>query len=53
MGEIDLRDGKADGKMTRSDTDCFQCGRRLGKRRRNCLYCGANLIKPLGLKSDT
>lgn len=39
--QIDLADGKADGKMTVGIVKCTACGRTLGRRHRKCLYCGA------------
>ena len=38
--EIDLRDGKLDGKMRRVETSCAQCNRSLHARHRHCMYCG-------------
>jgi len=39
--EIDLRDGVADGKVTRTKAaECPKCGRPLSARHRKCLYCG-------------
>lgn len=45
--EIDLRDGVADGKITRQPVNCPNCGRRSSARRRNCLYCGERMKFPL------
>ncbi len=40
--EIDLRDGKLDGKLgTRNAITCTACGRTVNKRHQRCLYCGA------------
>lgn len=47
--EIDLRDGKADGKAAQP-TECSDCGHRVSKRRTNCFYCGAK-INNLGFKA--
>ncbi len=41
MEEVDLRDGKRDGKLSRVVSDCTNCGRKTGRRRRICIYCGA------------
>ena len=41
VNEIDLRDGKADGKITRAIRQCPSCGRNLFVGHRKCLYCGA------------
>ena len=38
--EIDLRDGKLDGKMRRVQKECSNCRRPLHQRHRRCLYCG-------------
>ena len=40
MEEIDLRDGKLDGRMSPPKKSCVQCGRRTSKTRSKCLYCG-------------
>ncbi|MFT5301409.1 MAG: hypothetical protein ACI87E_002512 [Mariniblastus sp.] len=41
--EIDLRDGRRDGKMTKITEACPQCERRTSCRRPRCLYCGTAL----------
>jgi hypothetical protein len=45
--EIDLRDGKLDGKLggkpAASTKACASCGRPNGPRRQACLYCGSVL----------
>lgn len=41
MQEIDLRDGKADGKMNTPVFECPDCGRNVSRRHFRCLYCGA------------
>ncbi len=38
--EIDLRDGKQDGKLTSHPLKCPNCGRVSNSRHRKCLYCG-------------
>ena len=46
MNEIDLRDGKLDGKVDSSRltaTECPDCGNKIGKRRTNCYWCGARV----------
>ncbi len=39
--QLDLSDGREDGKVRGSVRKCVQCGRTLAKRHRKCLYCGA------------
>ncbi len=43
--EIDMRDGKLDGKVAKEKIrpDCPQCGRKLMGKRPVCLYCGAEV----------
>ena len=44
--EVDLRDGKLDGKISKSTADCPSCGRQLLSRKSpNCLWCGAEISK--------
>lgn len=43
--EIDLRDGKLDGKVTKVIPDCPKCGRKLMGKRPVCLYCGAEVAR--------
>lgn len=43
--EIDMRDGRADGKMSRSIVKCSSCGRKSNSTRNACLYCGSPLSK--------
>ncbi len=38
--EIDLRDGKADGKMTATPKPCPSCKRIMSARFKRCLFCG-------------
>ncbi len=40
ISETDLRDGVADGKVTRSGRQCGNCGRTVSARHNRCLYCG-------------
>lgn len=46
MQQIDLRDGKADGKMQMPALKCTDCGRVISRRHARCLYCGAEFQKP-------
>ena len=43
MQEIDLRDGKVDGKMTNIVGHCPSCDRPATRKRSTCLYCGAEV----------
>jgi ribosomal protein S27AE len=38
--EVDLRDGQADGKITKTVKKCPRCGRTMSPRHGECLYCG-------------
>lgn len=40
MDEIDLRDGHADGKISRQAAICAGCGKTIGSQRAECMYCG-------------
>ncbi|MCG3135681.1 MAG: hypothetical protein HMLKMBBP_03413 [Planctomycetes bacterium] len=39
--EIDLRDGKLDGRIARTVAPCARCGRAVNSGRRRCIRCGA------------
>ena len=41
--ELDLQDGKLDGRMQSTVIDCPQCHRPLSQRHRKCLYCDYKL----------
>ena len=41
---IDLMDGVADGKASRSVQKCHACQRVMSPRHRKCLYCGAEKL---------
>lgn len=43
--EVDLRDGKADGKMAARIVDCHHCKAKTNSRRANCIMCGMELQK--------
>ena len=43
MQEIDLRDGKLDGKASAGPRVCGECNRPLADRRRVCVYCGSQV----------
>ncbi|MBP7933654.1 MAG: hypothetical protein KA354_03295 [Phycisphaerae bacterium] len=39
--ELDLRDGRLDGKLTAHQTQrCQRCGRTLSRKHPRCIYCG-------------
>jgi len=44
--EVDLRDGRTDGKMATQLLDCPACGKRTNSRRSICVMCGAPLERP-------
>lgn len=41
--EIDLRDGRGDGRTQCAATTCPRCSRKNNARRARCLYCGCEL----------
>lgn len=41
--ELDLSDGKLDGKITPQVGECPKCKKQLSKRNRSCIYCGYKL----------
>lgn len=44
--EVDLRDGKLDGRMSKAAVDCSSCGRKLLSRKSpNCHWCGTAIPK--------
>ena len=43
MEEIDIRDGRLDGKLSKAIETCPKCGRKTSRRRSNCLYCGESV----------
>lgn len=43
--EIDLMDGKADGKIGKQLSNCPKCGRVMSSRHQKCLYCGAENLQ--------
>lgn len=48
IAEIDIRDGKLDGKVAphmEQTPLCPKCQRPIGRKRPNCLYCGAALVR--------
>jgi hypothetical protein len=45
MTEVDLRDGKLDGRLGQQVLICSNCGRKVSSKRSNCFYCGYMLAK--------
>jgi len=38
--ELDLKDGKPDGKYTKPPADCPKCGAKICRKFNRCLFCG-------------
>jgi len=45
VNEVDLRDGKLDGKLKRAVKKCASCGRTLHREHSKCLYCGSESLQ--------
>lgn len=45
MTQIDLRDGRLDGRMSTQAVACATCGRRMSARRAHCLFCGGTALE--------
>jgi hypothetical protein len=43
MRDIDVRDGKLDGRITPRVAECPRCGRKSKATRKDCIYCGTTL----------
>jgi len=43
--QIDLSDGRADGKVRKEVARCGQCGRVMSRRHQDCMYCGAQNLE--------
>ncbi len=39
VNEIDLSDGKLDGKVRRTAVQCGKCGKKVARRFQKCIYC--------------
>jgi hypothetical protein len=46
MHEIDLRDGKLDGRISVQAIPCPKCQRMLNTKNARCIYCGTTVEKP-------
>jgi hypothetical protein len=44
--EVDMRDGKADGKITHGPLRCPSCSRVSNSKHWKCMYCGEEFAKP-------
>lgn len=44
--EVDLRDGRTDGKIGTSVLTCQACGKPTNSKRATCIICGAPMKKP-------
>ena len=42
--ELDLSDGKLDGKVAKSAVSCPKCGRTIARRFNKCMYCGQDIV---------
>lgn len=43
--EIDIRDGREDGRMTGKVSPCPKCSRPAHTRQRTCMYCGTEILE--------
>ncbi len=44
MNDIDLSDGKLDGRVRKSAVACPKCGRTIARRFPSCMYCGQAVV---------
>ncbi len=44
MNEIDLSDGKLDGKVRKGAVSCPKCSRPISRRLPKCIYCGQAIV---------
>jgi predicted Zn-ribbon and HTH transcriptional regulator len=45
VNEVDLRDGRLNGKLKRTVKKCASCGRTLHNEHSRCLYCGSENLQ--------
>lgn len=45
INEIDLSDGKLDGKVNKSAVACPKCGRTIARRFSKCIYCSQPVMQ--------
>jgi hypothetical protein len=43
--DLDMMDGRADGRMPRMVSECRDCGRKMNLRHRACMYCGGESLQ--------
>jgi hypothetical protein len=43
--DLDMIDGRSDGRMPRMVTECRDCGRKMNLRHRTCMYCGGESLQ--------
>ena len=44
VNDIDLSDGKLDGKVRKTAVSCPKCGRTIAQRFQKCIYCGQPVV---------
>jgi len=44
MNELDLSDGKLDGKVRKGAVSCPKCARTISRRLPQCIYCGQPIV---------
>lgn len=44
ISEVDLRDGKLDGRISAKAIHCPRCGRTMSERHSRCIYCGTRVF---------
>lgn len=44
VNDIDLSDGKLDGKVRKTAVSCPKCGRTIARRFQKCIYCGQPVV---------
>lgn len=50
VNQLDLSDGKLDGKVRLTPASCPKCGRTISQRFPKCMYCGQAIVhKPFGV----
>jgi hypothetical protein len=45
MAEIDMRDGKKDGRMNPRVVSCIKCGRKVSTARLRCMFCNETVTE--------